>query len=180
VQGETQTVDLLSFGRLAGDDVLEIELQQGRWAGGIGLFFGHRPLAVNEVDSRHFHALMIEPNPDGGWKLIRFQYHYPVANPEYWVGEVLAAAPIDAVGQRPVRLRVRLKAGQIDEIAVDGVPCPELIDMSAKSSRPSNHGDGYFGLALNHSGGTAGELKLNGERRHFLKPQPPRGDIDLP
>lgn len=171
VQAETQTVDLLSFGALTGDDVLEVDLQQARWTGGVGLFFGHRPIVVNEVESRHFHALVIEPDPNGGWQLIRFQYHYPAANPEYWIGEVLAAAPIDAVGQRPVRLRVRLVAGQIEEIAVDDVSEAALIDMSAKSSRPSSSGAGGFGLLLNHSGGTAGELRINGKRRPFVPGQ---------
>lgn len=164
LQAETQSVELLSFGTLTGDEAVDLDLQQVRWAGGIGIFFGHQPAVVNGVPCHAFQSLMIEPDFDGGWRIVRLRFSSPTESPESWITEGQASVSITLRDNERVHVRLVFKAGQWISVAVNGSDQARLLAPIQQDLNTA----GQFGLLLNHSGGSVRNLMINGKSLEFI------------
>jgi hypothetical protein len=171
----TPAVELLSFGSLAENDQVELNLQQVRWTGGIGLFFAHQASAQAGVEGGAFQAVVIVPADAATWKILWWHYDYPEEDRRFWRGKILDSLPLGELANRPVKVKLKLVAGQIAELTIDErhFPVP-LIDSVDEPARRASSGPGEFGMLLNHSGGSASALRINGSRLRFeLEPHTP-------
>jgi serine/threonine protein kinase len=166
LQAETSSVELLALGKLQGDDSCEVDLGQVRWTGGIGFFFGHRSVVHDGEQSRVFQAVVIEPYGDS-WLVARNHYNYPLSDPKFWRGEGLNSFSLGTLPNRSVKVQVKLLQGRVSSVAIDGRPLEEPPDVASRTMFDASNGEGDFGLLLDHSGGSASRLKLNGDRKSF-------------
>jgi hypothetical protein len=144
-------------------------LQQPRWAGGIGIFFAHQPTERSGDPSYSFQALVIEPHLNEMW-LFWTQYEHTQVRPEFWRGEGVGGTSLGRLANLPLVLELNLAHGRVAGISIDGRPLTELTEAFDRAPPQSRNAAGQFGLLLNHAGGTAANVSINGEPRLFARP----------
>lgn len=160
---------LLSLGTAnAADYRLQVSLQQVRWTGGVGIFFGMHPTVFKEKPAIAYrfirlNSISVKPGTftlTHGWAAMT-----TVAGARRFNTTTVCEQVIDAP-QGEQRIEIEVRSNALHAVLLNGRRVATLVDEEFRSLFPDNDLRGAFGLCAFVSEGTL--------REAFLKTSPPQ------
>jgi tRNA A-37 threonylcarbamoyl transferase component Bud32 len=146
---------------------INMPVQQTRWTGGVGVFFGYRDTVLEGRPCKTCQVLELRANPGGGARFalqrLRATVAQSVNGPILLQQIEMASADLTPpTTPRQHTLRVDVNADRLVEVQWDGKPLPALVKRTVDEAYNLKQADyiGDFGVFMRKSNAVLGDTEL--------------------